>query len=115
MVPGLCWTTFDLTTHLPGDWQEEFAAAVTEADFRTFPRTPILSREEVDLVCISHGVVHVTTRPPELGINPPKPNIPLRLKPRRSDRWDQPDRNAPDWKGGADGQPGVPPDRRGSA
>ena len=35
----------DLTTRLPGDWHEEFAAAVTEADFRKFPRTPILSRE----------------------------------------------------------------------
>jgi hypothetical protein len=37
------------------------------SQFPHVPRTSIFSREEPDIVCISRGVVHVTTGPPELG------------------------------------------------
>jgi 2OG-Fe(II) oxygenase superfamily len=58
MLPEFRWTTFDLTSHLPGDWQQEIAAAAMDADFREFPRTPILSRESPDILCIPRGRVH---------------------------------------------------------
>jgi hypothetical protein len=112
MLPGFCWTTFDLTTHFPEIEREEFASAVTEADFRTFPRTPILCREEADVVCISPGMVHVTTRPPELGINPPKPNSPLRLIALAARKVDSPRSERARLERRADGQSDVPADRR---
>ncbi len=53
------WTTFDLTSWLPGDWQQEIAAAAAAgAEFRQFPRTPILSRESASVRSISRGRVH---------------------------------------------------------
>ena len=52
------WTTFDLTSRLCGDWQREIAAAADEAEFREFPRTPILSRESQDVQHIFRGRVH---------------------------------------------------------
>lgn len=55
---GFCWTTFDLNSFLPGDWQQEIAAAAAEADFREFPRTPILSRESPGVQHIPRGRVH---------------------------------------------------------
>ena len=58
MLRGFCWTTFDLTSQLPGDWQQEIIKAAMEAEFRKFPRTPILSRESVDILFISRGRVH---------------------------------------------------------
>jgi hypothetical protein len=58
MPPGFHWTTFDLTSRLSGDWQQEIAAAAAEADFREFPRTPILSRESAAVRYISRGRVH---------------------------------------------------------
>jgi hypothetical protein len=58
MLPGFRWTTFDLTSRLPGNWQREIATAAREADFRRFPRTPILSREAADVSHISRGRVH---------------------------------------------------------
>jgi hypothetical protein len=58
MLPGFRWTTFDLTSRLPGDWQQELAAAAMDADFRRFPRTPILSRESPDVHHIWRGRVH---------------------------------------------------------
>jgi hypothetical protein len=58
MLPGFHWTTFDLTSHLPGDWRQETAAAAKEADFRDFPRTPILSRESPEVFVIPRGRVH---------------------------------------------------------
>lgn len=58
MLPGFRWTTFDLTSQLPGNWQQEIAAAAMDADFRDFPRTPILSRESPDIRYIPRGRVH---------------------------------------------------------
>lgn len=52
------WTTFDLTSWLPVDWQRDIAAAATGADCREFPRTPILSRESACVRHISRGRVH---------------------------------------------------------
>jgi 2OG-Fe(II) oxygenase superfamily len=51
------WTTFDLTSKLPEDWQHDIGAVAAEADFREFPRTPILSREAPDVTHISRGRV----------------------------------------------------------
>ena len=58
MLPGFHWTTFDLTSHLPRGWQREIAAAAKDADFRAFPRTPILSRESPEVLSIPRGRVH---------------------------------------------------------
>lgn len=54
------WTTFDLASRLPGYWQHEIAATAAEADFREFPRTPILSRESQDVQHIFRGRVHAS-------------------------------------------------------
>jgi 2OG-Fe(II) oxygenase superfamily len=47
-----------MTSQLPGDWQYEIAAAAGDADFRRFPRTPILSRESPDILDVWRGRVH---------------------------------------------------------
>ncbi len=60
MTPGFRWTTFDLTGQLPGDWQQEITAVAAGADFRDFPRTPILSRESADVQHIPRGRVHAS-------------------------------------------------------
>jgi hypothetical protein len=58
MPSGFRWTTFDLTSSLSGDWQQEIAATSADADFREFPRTPILSREGREVQYIYRGRVH---------------------------------------------------------
>jgi hypothetical protein len=58
MLSGFRWTAFDVMSGLPGGWQQEIAAAAMDADFRRFPRTPILSRESSDILHISRGRVH---------------------------------------------------------
>ena len=58
MPPGFRWTTFDLTSWLPRDWQQDIIAAAMEADFRDYPRTPVLSRESANVFFISRGRVH---------------------------------------------------------
>jgi hypothetical protein len=52
------WITFDVTGSLPPNWQQEVSAAAEDADFRNFPRTPILSREAPDVSHIPRGRVH---------------------------------------------------------
>jgi hypothetical protein len=52
------WTTFDLTSWLPQGWQQDIASAAAGADFREFPRTPVLSRESAHVRHISRGRVH---------------------------------------------------------
>ena len=52
------WTTFDLEGILPPGWQRAVRAAAAQADFRLFPRTPVLSREAADVESISRGRVH---------------------------------------------------------
>jgi hypothetical protein len=58
MSSGFRWTTFDLTSSLSQDWQQEIAATAAGADFREFPRTPILSREARDVQGVYCGRVH---------------------------------------------------------
>jgi 2OG-Fe(II) oxygenase superfamily len=52
------WTTFDLNGSLPADWQSDLRAVAAEADFREFPRTPVLSREAANVSHIPRGRVH---------------------------------------------------------
>lgn len=52
------WTTFDLNGSLPPGWQRSVRAAAVQADFRHFPRTPVLSREAPDVAGVSRGRVH---------------------------------------------------------
>jgi hypothetical protein len=52
------WTTFDVTGSLPPNWQDEVSAVATDADFRDFPRTPVLSREAPEVLHITRGRVH---------------------------------------------------------
>jgi hypothetical protein len=52
------WITFDLNGILPNDWQHEVHMTAADADFRDFPRTPVLSREAADVRHITRGRVH---------------------------------------------------------
>jgi hypothetical protein len=58
MRPGFNWTTFDLTSQLPPKWDQDIIQTADSADFREFPRTPILSREAADVSHIRRGRVH---------------------------------------------------------
>jgi hypothetical protein len=58
MPLGFSWTTFDIASDLPQDWQADISAVAAGADFRKFPRTPILSREAEPIAHISRGRVH---------------------------------------------------------
>ncbi len=60
MPPSFHWTSFDVTSQLPERWPEDIGAIAAEADFRDFPRTPILSREAADVTHIARGRVHAT-------------------------------------------------------
>jgi hypothetical protein len=52
------WTTFDVSSSLPPGWQQQIRTVAAAADFRKFPRTPILSREAPDVLYIPRGRVH---------------------------------------------------------
>jgi 2OG-Fe(II) oxygenase superfamily len=52
------WTTFDVSGQLPANWQDEIEAVAARADFREFPRTPVLSREAERVVRVPRGRVH---------------------------------------------------------
>lgn len=58
MSVGFRWTTFDLTSRLPENWQRDIGVVADGADFREFPRTPVLSREAEHVARISRGRVH---------------------------------------------------------
>jgi len=58
MRPGFHWTTFDLTSQLPSNWHRDIIEMAANADFREFPRTPILSREAAGVSHIRRGRVH---------------------------------------------------------
>ena len=58
MPVSFCWTTFDVTNRLPEGWRQTVNAAGVSADFRKFPRTPILSREAERVAYISRGRLH---------------------------------------------------------
>jgi hypothetical protein len=52
------WITFDVRDLLPHLWQHDAIAVAHEADFRDFPRTPLISREGPKVATISRGRVH---------------------------------------------------------
>ena len=58
MQERFCWTTFDVNDLLPPGWREEVLSVAAEADFREFPRTPVLTREAADVTFIHRGRVH---------------------------------------------------------
>lgn len=58
MPPRFRWTTFDVFGDLPRGWRRDVAAAADGADFRRFPRTPVLSREAAAVRHIHRGRVH---------------------------------------------------------
>lgn len=51
-------TSFDVTDMFPGGWREDITEVAAGAEFRDFPRTPILSREAADVTHITRGRVH---------------------------------------------------------
>jgi hypothetical protein len=58
MLSRFHWTTFDLNGTLPAGWLRDVSQAAGNADFREFPRTPVLSREAADVLQIRRGRVH---------------------------------------------------------
>lgn len=58
MLSYFHWTTFDVSGVLPSGWQDEVQAVASRADFRDFPRTPVLSREAADVPSVARGRVH---------------------------------------------------------
>jgi hypothetical protein len=57
MMQRFWWTAFDVTSLLPRDWPDDIKKVACEADFRSYPRTPFLSREAVDIEYINRGRV----------------------------------------------------------
>jgi hypothetical protein len=58
MPPRFHWTTFDVTGQLQAGWQRDVRTVAENADFREFPRTPVLSREATDVLRIQRGRAH---------------------------------------------------------
>ena len=58
MLSQFHWTTFDLNGTLPAAWLKDVSEAAGDADFREFPRTPVLSREAAHVRRIRRGRVH---------------------------------------------------------
>jgi hypothetical protein len=56
--PRFRWTTFDVANSLPATWQGEISTVAADADFREFPRTPVLSREAPEVPHVARGRVH---------------------------------------------------------
>jgi hypothetical protein len=57
MAPRFQWTAFDVTSLLPLDWPDNIKVVAAEADFRKYPRTPLLSRETEDIESVARGRV----------------------------------------------------------
>jgi hypothetical protein len=51
----------DVSGLLPEGWREDIGAVAEKADFRAFPRTPILSREAPDVSHVERGRVDAET------------------------------------------------------
>jgi len=58
MLSRFHWTTFDLNDILPAAWLRDVREAAGDADFKKFPRTPVLSREAANVHHIPRGRVH---------------------------------------------------------
>jgi hypothetical protein len=57
MSPRFCWTTFDVTSYLPGNWQEDMTTVGAAADFHDYPVTPMLTREAENVAFVKRGRV----------------------------------------------------------
>ncbi len=58
MLPTFRWTTFDVSDRLPPGWRQDTRTVADGADFREFPRTPVISREAAGVRHVSRGRVH---------------------------------------------------------
>ena len=58
MLPTFQWTSFDVGGVLPVYWGQKVTAVAVDAEFRDFPRTPVLSREAGGVQVIPRGRVH---------------------------------------------------------
>jgi 2OG-Fe(II) oxygenase superfamily len=58
MMPRFGWTTYDVSGLLPATWRQDVKRVAAVADFRNFPRTPILSREATQVDEVPRGRVH---------------------------------------------------------
>src|ERR1700744_3855646 len=58
MLPTFWWTTFDVSGMFAPRWRTDLRKTAIEADFRDFPRTPVISREAADVDQIPRGRVH---------------------------------------------------------
>ena len=58
MLSRFHWTAFDLNGILPAGWLRDVREVAGDADFREFPRTPVLSREAANVLRIPRGRVH---------------------------------------------------------
>jgi hypothetical protein len=58
MAQRFRWTAFDVTSLLPLDYPDDIKLVAADADFRDFPRTPVLSREAEYMRYITRGRVH---------------------------------------------------------
>ena len=58
MSASFSWSKFNVTNTLPRSWRQDIAKAAAEADFRDYPRTPVLSREAENVTHIRRGRVH---------------------------------------------------------
>lgn len=58
MPMSFSWSKFDVTRSLPQGWRQDIDEVTANADFREFPRTPILSREAENVTHIARGRVH---------------------------------------------------------
>jgi hypothetical protein len=58
MLPTFWWTTFDVSGMFPSQWKNDVREVADEADFRHFPRTPVISREAANVDHIPRGRVH---------------------------------------------------------
>ena len=61
MASRFRWTTFDVSGWLPPGWEREIRKVASAADFRKFPRTPVITREAADVPFIHRGRVHAAT------------------------------------------------------
>lgn len=57
MTQSFQWTAFDVSRLLPQDWPDDIKRVTADADFRDYPRTPVLSREAADVRYITRGRV----------------------------------------------------------
>jgi len=58
MPQEFTYTSLDIASRLPRSWQDQMLATAVRADFRDFPRTPVLTREAAQVSAIKRGRVH---------------------------------------------------------